>query len=104
MRRGEHDDGQAAVLFVIVASVLFVASIAALAVVGGRIVERARAQSVADAVALASLDVGPARADVMARHHGAELISWVEGPSGKEVTVIVRLGTAQATARASNAP
>ncbi len=104
MRRGRHDNGQAAVLFVIVASVLFIATVAALAVVGGRIVERVRAQSVADAVALASLDVGHARADVLARRHGAELISWTTRPSGDEVTVIVRLGGAHATARATNAP
>ncbi len=98
------DRGQAAVLFVVVVSVLFVVSITALGLVGGRVVDRARAQAAADAAALGSLEQGRGSAEVLAARHGAVLVSWVRGPGPDQVTVTVRLGTATATARASNAP
>ena len=102
--QGDGDRGQAAVLVVVVASVIFLAVTMALVVFGGRVVERTRAQTAADAAALVSLDGGRLSAEVMAARHGAELVSWVRGPTYGEVTVVVRLGDARATARATNAP
>ena len=104
MTRVVRDRGQAAVVLVVVASVVFVVSAAALVVLGGRVVERTRAQTAADAAALASLDGGRPGAEALAERHGAELVSWVRGPGNDEVTVEVRLGHARATARATNAP
>jgi Putative Flp pilus-assembly TadE/G-like len=104
VRQAHTDRGQAAVLFVVVVSMLFVVSITAVAVVGGRVVDRARAQAAADAAALGSLEEGRADAELLAARHGAVLVSWVRGPGPDEVTVTVRFGTATATARASDAP
>ncbi len=104
MTREVGDRGQAAVVLVVVASVIFLVTTTALVVLGGRVVERTRAQTAADAAALVSLDDGRPGAEVMAARHGAELVSWVRGPADGEVTVVVRLGRARATARATNAP
>ena len=104
MTRVVRDRGQAALVLVVVASVVFVVSTAALAVLGGRVVERTRAQTAADAAALASVVGGRPNAEALAERHGAELVSWARGPGNDEVTVVVRLGHAQATARATNAP
>lgn len=104
MRHVRTDRGQAAVLFAVVVSVLFVVSITALALVGGRVVDRARAQTAADAAALGSLEQGRVTAEVLAARHGAVLVSWERGPGPHQVTVRVRYGAATATARASNAP
>ncbi len=104
MTREVGDRGQAAVLLVVVASVIFVATTMALVVLGGRVVERTRAQTAADAVALVSLDGGRHSAEMLAARHDAKLVSWRRGPAEGEVTVVVRLGDALATARATNAP
>ncbi len=104
MTRAVRDRGQAAVLLVVVASVIFLVTTTALVVLGGRVIERTRAQTAADAVALVSLDGGRPGAEVMAARHGAELVSWERGPADAEVTVVVRFGAARATARATNAP
>jgi hypothetical protein len=104
MTRAVGDRGQAAVLLVVVASAIFLVSTLALVVLGGRVVERARAQTAADAAALVSLDGGRPSAEVLAARPGAELVSWVRGPADDEVTVVVRLGRARATARATDAP
>lgn len=104
MTRVVRDRGQAAVLLVVVASVIFVVATTALVVLGGRVIERTRAQTAADASALVSLDGGRSGAQVMAARHGAELVSWVRGPADGEVTVVVRFGGARATARATNSP
>lgn len=87
-----------------VAVALGVAVLAALVDFGGIVQERARAQTAADAAALASLDGGAAAARDYAARHGGVVVSWERGPGTHEVTVTVRLGAATATARASNAP
>ncbi len=86
------------------AGVIFVVTTMALVVLGGRVVERTRAQTAADAVALVSLDGGRHSAEALAARHEAELVSWMRGPGEGEVTVVVRVGSADATARATNAP
>lgn len=102
--RRRRDDGQAAVLVVTVATVLLVAIILALGDMGRTAVDRSRAQTAADAAALASLDGGHASAESLAQRHGASVVTWSQGPGPSEVTVTVRLGDTTATARASNAP
>jgi hypothetical protein len=66
--------------------------------------QRARAQTAADAAALASLDGGSTAASTFAIRHGATVVSWSRGPEPHQVTVVVRLGNATALARATNAP
>jgi len=102
--RTVRDRGQAAVLLVVVASMVFVVSTTALSVLGGRVVERTRAQTAADAAALASLGLGRPAAEASAARHGAHVVSWVRGPGDGQVTVEVRLGHARATARATDLP
>lgn len=91
-------------LVVAVAAVLLVAMVVALAALGRTAVDRTRAQTAADAAALASLDGGRGAAASLAARHGASVVSWSRGPDPFEVTVTVRLGDTTATARASNAP
>lgn len=98
------DRGQAALVVVVVAAVLLVAVVSALAVMGRTAIDRTRAQTAADAAALAALDGGRGAADELATAHGATVMEWVRGPGPNEVTVTVRLGDTTATARASNAP
>lgn len=91
-------------MVLVVALALGLALMAALVDFGGIAQDRARAQTAADAAALASLDGGAAAAHDYAARHGAAVISWSHGPGDHEVTVRVRLGDSTATARASNAP
>ena len=102
--RCQQDRGQSAVLVLVVALLLGVALLTALVDFGGVTQDRARAQTAADAAALASLDGGAAAAHDFAARHGATVVTWSRGPGDDEVTVWVRLGQSTATARASNAP
>ena len=87
---------------VTVAAVLLVAVALAMATMGRTAVDRTRAQTAADAAALASLDGGRAAAHSLAHVHGAVVVTWFRGPGPAEVTVVVRIGETTATARASN--
>jgi len=104
MRESARDDGQAAVALVIMMAVLFVALIVAAGTFGGRTLDRARAQTAADAAALGSLDGGRSAAQRLAEAHDAVLVSWEPGPGPDEVSVVVRFGDATAAARATDAP
>jgi len=99
-----HDRGQAALLVVCVSAVLLVAVLAAASSMGRAVLDRQRAQTAADAAALASLEGGRAIAVDFASRHGAVLVTWSDGPGPHEVTVVVRVGDSTATARASDAP
>ena len=99
-----RDRGQAAVLVLMLATVLFVSMSAALVEIGGRVIDRTRAQTAADAVALGAIIGGRGAAETLARRHGATLVSFAHGPDAGRVTVVVRLGTATADAAASDAP
>ncbi len=103
---GPHGDdrGQAAIMVVIVGAVLFVAALTGLSTLGARVTDRARAQSVADAAALASVEAGRGVAEDLVARAGADVLSWRRGPAPGEVTVVVRLGEATATARATSEP
>jgi Putative Flp pilus-assembly TadE/G-like len=96
------DRGQAAVVVVTVVAVLLVVFSLAVAQMGRTTVDRTRAQTAADAAALASLEGGADAAADLAGRHGAIVIGWSR--SGFEVTVTVRLGDVNATARASDEP
>ena len=66
------------------------------------LIDRARAQHAADAAALAGVTSGQSASSELAAANGATLVAWSR--SGFEVTVIVRVGDQQATARATNEP
>jgi hypothetical protein len=100
----ERDRGQAAVLVLVLVTVLFASMSAALVDVGGRMIERTRAQTAADAAALGGIIGGREAAETLAQRHGATLVSFAHGPDAGRVTVVVRLGTATADASASDAP
>ena len=100
--RSTDDRGQAAILVVVIGATLFVVLMTALSILGGRALDRARAQTAADAAALASLDGGHVRAETIAHKHGAIVVSWQRGPGPDEVTVVVRVGESTATARATD--
>lgn len=103
LTRHDTDRGQAAVLVVVTATALLVVFLLALSSLGRGVLDRTRAQTAADAAALASLDGGRGAAVDLARRHDATVLSWERGPGPFEVTVTVRLGASTATARASNA-
>jgi len=104
MRGTTRDDGQAAVALMIVVAVVFVTLVVAAGTLGGRALDRARAQTAADAAALGSLDGGRPAAERLAEAHDAVLVSWVPGPGPYDVSVVVRVGGTTATARATDAP
>jgi len=89
---------------VVVTAVVLVVLMAAIASMGRTSVDRVRAQTAADAAALASLDGGRVAAQRLVAVHGASIVSWKRGPGAFEVTVVVRLGDVTATARATDAP
>ncbi len=99
-----HDRGQVAVAVVLIGATIFVLLMSALSNLGGLMIDRVKAQTAADAAALASLDGGRSKADELAHIHGAMVILWQRGPGRDEVTVVVQLGEATATARATDAP
>lgn len=99
-----RDRGQSAVMLLIVVAVMGGALAAALADFGSAVGERARAQTAADAAALASLDGGRSAASRLAAVNGGAVVAWARGPGTDQVTVTVQVGDSTATARASDAP
>lgn len=97
-----NDRGQASVLVVLVSLAMFVAVSAATVTLGGRVLDRRRAQTVADAAALAALGGGRAAADTIAHRHDADMVSF--RADGERVTVWVRVGSATASAAATASP
>jgi hypothetical protein len=69
---------------------------------GGRLVARQRAQTAADAAALAGTTSGVAGARLLAADNGAVLVSFAA--AGDEVTVVVAVHGQRATARATDGP
>lgn len=103
MAHGRRNDrGQSAIVLMVVIAAFGTALVGALADVGAVAHDRTRAQTAADAAALASLDGGRAAAARFADLHGATLVSWTR--HGHGVIVVVRRGDATATARATNEP
>jgi hypothetical protein len=95
--RGDRAAGQTtplvALLFVIVAGALL-----ALGHLGALVADRSRAQTAADAAALAGATDGEGRARMVAARNGAEVRSYAS--DGAAVEVVVRVGSAEASARA----
>ncbi len=104
MTTSSNDRGQAMVVVMVTAAVLFIAASSALLAVGGEMIERTRAQTAADAAALASFHGGRRAAQVLAERHGAVLVDYATDPTRGRVTVVVRIGDATATAAASDVP
>jgi amino acid transporter len=98
------DRGQAVVVVLVIATVLFVVMSSALVGVGGHMIDRARAQTAADAGALAGIVGGLEAAETVVQRHDSELVSFTRGPIAGHVTVIVRSGTATARAVATDRP
>ena len=104
-RRGTErvtiDGGQAVVLLLAVV-VMLALSVVAVGVFGQRIVDRGRAQTAADAAALAAAGGGRPAAERLAAANGATLVSFVD--SGDGVTVVVEFDGMRAKAQAINGP
>ena len=101
MRSNCRDRGQAVVLL------LIVVVMAALAVVGTgrfsvRVIDRGRAQTAADAAALAAVAGGRIAAGRLAVDNGARLVSFAEADGA--ITVVVDVAGQRATARATDGP
>ncbi len=101
MTTKDHDSGQAVVLMLAVVAMAAL-SIVAVGVFGERIVDRGRAQTAADAAALAATVGGRSAARRLAADNGAHLVSYSE--IGDVVTVVVDVDGERATARATDGP
>jgi hypothetical protein len=104
--QSRRDVGQAAVVLVVVVCAVFASAAAALSTMGSSLVERVRAQTAADAVALASLAGGRSFGVELAERHSATIVSMTlfDAGDGRVVQVVVRLGEATAAARATDGP
>lgn len=100
VRRG-GDQGQATVLLLAVVALMVVCMVAT-ARFGARVVDREQAQVAADASALAGLTGGRSGAAHLAGANDGVLVSFTM--VGDDVQVVVRVGDASATARATRAP
>ncbi len=99
--RFKGDGGQAmplAIAAIVVAGLLTIA----FGSMAGDVVDSARAQTAADAAALASIAGGRAAASNLAVDHGGSVVSWSQ--HGAVFTVSVRIGDAVAIARATGGP
>lgn len=99
MRRRVRDDrGQAVPL---TAGLVAIAAVLVLGMgeFAGDVVDAGRARSAADAAALAGVGDGRAGSASLAAGNGATLLSWRR--EGDVVVVVVRVGAATATARAT---
>jgi len=96
--RFRGDGGQAMPLAM---AVIVVAGLLTIAVgsMAADVVDAARAQTAADAAALASIDGGRAAASSLAGEHGGTVVAWSQ--QGTVITVSVRVGDAVAVARAT---
>lgn len=94
---GCSEKGQVVPLFIVIIFVGIV-TVFLLGKLGQQATERARAQSAADAAALAGVAGGEDAAAETARDNQASLVSYVH--VGQKVEVTVRLGNAEASARA----
>ena len=97
-----RDRGSMLVFVMLVGVALTAAVTLALQPVLVGLIDHARAQHAADAAALAGVTGGNSAASSLAGANDATLVAWSR--SGYEVTVTVRVGEQQATARATNEP
>lgn len=100
MVHARDDDGQALPLGLAIAG-LAVALAVGLATLVGHVIDAGRARTAADAAALAGVSGGPGAAARLADANDAAVVAFAR--SGETVTVTVRVGDVEATARASSA-
>ena len=101
-----HDGGQAVLLMLAVVACCGLLAVA-VGSVGGALRERQQAQTAADAAALAGVEGDRGDAARLARTNGGTLVSFTRAPTaegGWEVAVTVAVGSARASARATNGP
>ncbi|MEP7046113.1 MAG: helicase/secretion neighborhood TadE-like protein [Ilumatobacteraceae bacterium] len=98
----QGDDRGQAVMLLLAVVVMAALSIVAVGLFAERLVDRGRAQTAADAAALAATSGGRDAASRLAGDNGAALISYLE--EGDAVTVVVEVGGERATARATDGP
>lgn len=101
MRATVRDRGQAVVLLLAVV-VMAAVSVIALGEFGARVVDRGRAQTAADAAALAATRGGRPAAERLATSNGGRLISFSE--SADAVVVVVEVAGERASAQATDGP
>ena len=97
-----RDRGSILILTVLVGVAVTAAALAAVTPVLGELHDRQRARSAADAAALAGVGGGRAEASRLASENGGTLVAWSD--DGSTVTVTVRVGDRNATARATDGP
>jgi Flp pilus assembly protein TadG len=95
------DDGSVVLIVAVVMTICLMTAVG-IGRVGEVVASRARAQTAADAAALAGLTSGRPGAARVAQANGAVLVSYVR--SGWTVTVQTRVEEVTARARASNGP
>ncbi len=96
-----RDRGQAVVLLLAVV-VMAATAVLAIGAFSERIIDRGRAQTAADAAALAATVGGQLAAQRLASSNGGHLVSYSE--AGDAVVVVVEVGGERATARATDGP
>ncbi|MGZ4671140.1 MAG: pilus assembly protein TadG-related protein [Ilumatobacteraceae bacterium] len=101
MQSDERDRGQAVVLLLAVV-VMAALSVIAIGRFGSRVIDRGRAQTAADAAALAATSGGRPAAERLAGRNGGRLISYEV--SGDSVVVVVDVAGERAVARATDGP
>lgn len=101
MREPQQDRGQA-VMMLLAAVALAALAVVAVGTFGLRLIDRGRAQTAADAAALAGLRGGPAAAVDLAGRNGAVLVGFEQ--VGDLVTVSVEVDGVRASARATDGP
>ena len=101
MRPHGRDRGQAVVLLLAVV-VIAALSVVAVGLFSERVIDRGRAQTAADAAALAATIGGRSAAQRLASSNGGRLISYSE--SGDVVFVVVEVAGERAIARATDGP
>jgi hypothetical protein len=101
MRTSEQDRGQA-VLLLLAAVAMAALGVVAIGAFSQRLVDRGRAQTAADAAALAALSGGRAAAAELAGRNGADLVGFDQ--VGDLVTVVVEVDGERARAKATDGP
>ncbi|MGZ4791012.1 MAG: pilus assembly protein TadG-related protein [Ilumatobacteraceae bacterium] len=101
MQSDERDRGQAVVLLLAVV-VMAALSVIAIGRFGSRVIDRGRAQTAADAAALAATSGGRPAVERLAGRNGGRLISYEV--SGDSVVVVVDVAGERAVARATDGP
>jgi len=97
-----RDRGSAFLLTILFGLAVSGAALLAVVPVATTLIHRQQAHSAADAAALAGVRGGAAAAAALAAANGAELVEF--SVAGQRVTVTVRVGDQQVSARATDEP